>query len=177
MRRPMLRRMLMLIGLAALALAGPGWAGEKYDSFGAHSPKVIQSDDTIVSEWDQSAGAKKVTKTTLDACERNPSSLTNSWCATRPESSGAVISDGTGAKTVSANPAHLVGVYLTAALAGTLTITCLNDEAGVAAPLILPIGAAAGFHNLAFARCETSLSVKKSSASDDDKITVFWRPL
>lgn len=65
----MTRQLLIWLGLVALLLAGPAWAGEKYDSFGAHSPKVIQSDDTVDSEWDEIVKALKVTLKSLLACE------------------------------------------------------------------------------------------------------------
>jgi hypothetical protein len=42
-------------------LAGVGTAGELYDSMSPSSPKIRQSDDTIVSDWDEVAGARKVT--------------------------------------------------------------------------------------------------------------------
>ena len=58
------------LGALLLSLGGVAQAGQLYDSFGVQSPKIIQPDDSVASEWDQSAGAKKVTKTTLDACER-----------------------------------------------------------------------------------------------------------
>lgn len=77
MKGQTMTRRLVTAGLLALALGwlGVAQAGQLYDSFGAQSPKIIQPDDTVASEWDQSAAAKKVTKATLDACERLPESL------------------------------------------------------------------------------------------------------
>ncbi len=46
--------------LCFLACADIAIAGQQYDSFGAQSPKIIQSNDTIVSEWDEVNGGKKV---------------------------------------------------------------------------------------------------------------------
>lgn len=72
----MSRLALIFVGLALLTMVGPVWAGEKYDSFGAQSPKMIQSDDTIASQWDELIKALKVTLKSLLACEDQ----TNSVC-------------------------------------------------------------------------------------------------
>jgi len=58
-----------LLALGFALGAAPVWAGNLYNSFGAQSPKIIQSDDTVASEWDEAAGAKKVTQATKTAGE------------------------------------------------------------------------------------------------------------
>ncbi len=112
----------------------------------------------------------------LLAGERNATSATNGYLVNRPEVNGSVVSAGITAKTISAAPAHFAGVWIHTALVGTFTVTCLTDEAGTAANWVLPVGTV-GLLAAPFSRCETSLTVQKSSATDDGRIIVFWRPL
>ena len=73
-----------------------------------------------------------------------------------------------GASDISAAPAHFAGVWIHTALVGTFTVTCLTDEAGTAANWVLPVGTV-GLLPAPFSRCETSLTVQKSSATDDGR--------
>lgn len=111
------------------------------------------------------------------AGERNPDSANNSYLVTRHEHNAAHLSDGTGVKTISSAPCHLGGLYLNAALAGTLTLVGVADETGAAKSIVLPIGTPAGSYPFADARCEASLTAQKSSAADDGKVTIFTRPI
>lgn len=114
--------------------------------------------------------------------ERNTSSTTNNYDATKHECNSSVLSAGTGAKNIGAagtTPIFLMGIYANAALVGTLTITGFTAEDGVtAANLVIPIGASGWLLAPGNARrCETGCTVAKSSASDDGKILIDWRPI
>ena len=109
--------------------------------------------------------------------ERNTSSSTNNYDVVHAEHNGSVLSAGITAKTVSAAPCYLGGIYITTALAGTLTIAGLSDEAGTAASIVIPVATPAGFIDFFESRCETSLVITKSSATDDARIVIMWRPI
>ena len=62
--------------------------------------------------------------------------------------------------------------------AGTLTITGFVDPTGAAASLVIPVGAVGWAIQPGNARrLESGCTMTKSSASDDDKILVDWRPI
>jgi len=124
------------------------------------------------------AESLQVTLGDIIAGERNNASATNSYLVTRNESNGVMLDDGTSATAVSGGvPAHFMGVYISTALTGTLTIAGLRTAAGVETSLVIPDATPAGFLDFHDARCETALIATKSSASDDDNIVVFWRPI
>lgn len=113
-----------------------------------------------------------------EAGARNPTSTVTSYVVNRDECNCTMLDAGTGAQAVSAGaPAHLQGIMIHTALAGTLTITGMTNVSDSATDFVLPIGTVAGFYDFKGARCETALSVTKSSASDDGAIAVMWRPI
>ena len=85
---------------------------------------------------------------------------------------GVVVSAGTTSKTISSEPGVLERIVVNAALAGTFTITGLRDEAGNALNYVLPVSLPAGEYEIGAEFL--SLSVQKSSASDDGKILLVW---
>jgi|GEM_PF-3313303 len=107
----------------------------------------------------------------LIAGEHNQESAENGWLATREECNGTYLADGTiTAQTVSSAPAHLMGIIIQQALAGTLTLT---DSA--TNKLVLPAATPAGFIDFKAMRFETNLIVTLANAADD--ILVLWRPI
>lgn len=116
------------------------------------------------------------------AGERNTDSNTNGYFVTKQECNRSVLSDGTGVKNIGASgttPVFILGVYIHTALVGTLTITGFTTEDGVtAASVVIPIGAVGQVFVPGNAgRCDAGCTMQKSSASDDDKIVVDWRPI
>lgn len=114
--------------------------------------------------------------------ERNTSAQTNNYDATKHECNSSVLSAGTGAKNIGTGgttPIFIMGVYSSAALVGTLTITGFTAEDGTtAANLVIPVGATGWILQPGNARrCESGCTMTKSSASDDTKILVDWRPI
>jgi len=113
---------------------------------------------------------------------QNEGSLTNNLTVTKHACNGSVLSAGITAKNIGTSgttPIYLMGVYISAALIGTLTITGFTAEDGVtAANLVIPIGASGWVLLPGDARrCEAGCTMTKSSASDDGKILVDWRPI
>lgn len=173
----MTRRLMMLAGLLALLLAGPAWAGEKYDSFGAHSPKVIQPDDTIASEWDQSAGGKKVTKTTLDACERLQDQASKGHCVMVDAANLAVISKTT-AVTIGggvANDTYLKRIKVLTTLNTACVVTGFADTDGAAQSFTIPVAVADHYFGGA-KNSAGALTITCSNSLDDNQVIVEWWP-
>lgn len=105
------------MALALGLLTQPVWAGQMYDSFGAQSPKVIQSDDTIASEWDEEAGAKKVTQATTLAGEDVANDVQ------KVETRGAAVNILTATTTtVKSGPGHLNHLIAVGGTMGNVTI-------------------------------------------------------
>ena len=127
-------------------------------------------------------GAQHTLEQGVSGGERNTDSTTNNLTATKHEANGSVLSAGTGTKNIGAGgtqPIYLMGIYISAALVGTLTITGFYAEDGTtAASLVIPIGASGWVLAPGNARrCEAGCTVAKSSASDDGKILIDWRPI
>ena len=75
-------------------------------------------------------------------------------------------------------PVFLTGIYANAALTGTLTITGFTDPTGTSANFVIPAGASGWVLAPGNARrMEAGCTVQKSSASDDGKVLVDWRPI
>ena len=114
------------------------------------------------------------------AGERNSSSTTNSYLIARPEANLSVISKVT-AVTIGggvANDTHLIGLQLTAALAGTCVLTGFVDSDNVAQSITLPAGAPAGFKDFYGAINNAgALTITCSSALDDNVVCALWRPV
>lgn len=112
--------------------------------------------------------------------ERN-GGTSNNYDAVKHECNRSVVSAGTGAKNIGTGgttPIFLMGIYIHTALVGTLTVTGFTAEDGTtAASIVIPIGAVGWVLHGNAARCETGCTVQKSSASDDAKIVVDWRPI
>ena len=109
------------------------------------------------------------------AAERNVGSATNGYNVIRNESNGTFMNNVATEQDISGGvPAHLMGVYLPAALTGNLTIKGFTNLAGTATNLTLTTPAA-GFYDFKDARIETSLRMTKTIASE--VVLVFWRPI
>jgi len=111
---------------------------------------------------------------------RNPSSLTNNFDAVKHEANSQTLVNGTGAQNIGTGgttPVYLMGVQINAALVGTLTITGFTDTSGAASSHVLPIGFVGSWGFANAKRMETGCTMTKSSASDDGKIIVDWRPI
>lgn len=144
--------------------------------------RIVDHRGLPITFADVTSGAAKSLETGVIAGERNNSSLTNNYDVTKHECNGSVLSAGTGAKNIGSGGTtaiYLMGVYISAALVGTLTITGLTAEDGsTAANLVIPIGAVGWVLTPGNARrCEAGCTMTKSSASDDTKILVDWRPI
>lgn len=113
--------------------------------------------------------------------ERNSANPSNNYAANKHEANSTMLADGTSAQNIGAGgttPIYLMGVYIHTALAGTLTITGFVDPTGAAASLVIPVGAVGWAIQPGNARrLESGCTMTKSSASDDDKILVDWRPI
>lgn len=112
--------------------------------------------------------------------ERNTSSPTNNYDATKHEANRSTLVAGTAAQNIGTGgttPIYFMGVIVHTALAGTLTIVGFTDTAGAAASVVLPIGFVGAWGVGNAARCETGCTVTKSSAVDDGRIVIDWRPL
>ncbi len=113
--------------------------------------------------------------------ERNSANPSNNYAANKHEANSTMLADGTSAQNIGAGgttPIYLMGVYIHTALAGTLTITGFVDPTGTAASLVIPVGAVGWAIQPGNARrLESGCTMTKSSASDDDKILVDWRPI
>jgi len=121
-----------------------------------------------------------VTLSTALAGERNPDSATNGYLVVRKECNLSVVSKtttvtiGAGA----ANDTHLIGLYITAALTGTCAITGFADSDGTAQTITLPAATTAGFKDFYGAlNSAGALTVTCSNASDDNLVSVLWRPV
>jgi len=166
------------LGALLLGVGGMAHAGQLYDSFGVQSPKIIQPDDSVVSEWDQSAGGKKVTKTTLDACERLQDQATKGHCIIVDAANLSVISKTTAATIGGgvANDTYLKRVIVLAALTGTCVFTGFADSDGAAQSFTIP-AAFVGERNFGGARNSAgAITVTCSNASDDNLVLVEWWP-
>lgn len=114
----------------------------------------------------------------LMAGERNPDSETGSYVVTRDERNLAVISKTT-AVTIgggAAGDTHLLGLFIAAALTGTCVITGFADSDGTPQSITLP-AASVGYIPLFGINSAGALTVTCSNASDDNLVSVMWRPL
>ena len=111
--------------------------------------------------------------------ERNTSSSTNNYDATKHECNSTILNTQTSAQAISAGaPAYLMGIQIHTALAGTLTITGLRNLAGTATDWVIPIGATGAILPAGNARiCDVALIATLSSASDYGKVMIDWRPI
>lgn len=116
----------------------------------------------------------------LQAGERNSESPSNSYMVTRPEANLAVISKTT-AVTIgggAAGDTHLIGLIITAALTGTCVITGFENSDGTAQSITLPAATPAGFVDFRGAiNSVGALTITCSNASDDNLVSVLWRPV
>lgn len=114
----------------------------------------------------------------LEAGERNPSSPTTSYVATRNEANLAIISK-TSAVTIGggvAGDTHLLKIEFQTALAGTCVITGFADSDGAAQSITLAIGTVGPKDFLGAINSAGALTITCSDSGDDNKPWVFWRP-
>lgn len=113
--------------------------------------------------------------------ERNSSNPSNSYASTRHECNSTVLAAGTAAQSIGAGgttPIFLMGIYANAALVGTITVVGFTNPDGTPANFVIPVGASGWVLAPGNARrCESGCTVTKSSASDDGKVLVDWRPM
>jgi len=107
--------------------------------------------------------------------------LGNNLTKTRRPMNRSVLSAGIGVKNIGTGgttPVYLGGVWVNAALVGTLTINGTYAEDGTTlTAIVIPIGFA-GFWFLGNdAKMPVGCTVQKSSASDDGKIVIDWTPM
>jgi len=127
------------------------------------------------SEYVNSTSNALHTEPSTLAAERNVGSATNGYNVIRNESNGTFMNNVATEQDISGGvPAHLMGVYLPAALTGNLTIKGFTNLAGTATNLTLTTPAA-GFYEFKDARIETSLRMTKTVAGN--VVLVFWRPI
>lgn len=113
------------------------------------------------------------------AGETNPDSATNAYLITRKQSNVTIIST-TAAVTIgggAANDTHLLRVHIHTALAGTCVIAGFRDETGAAKSYTLPVGSVGTIDFEGALNAAGALTVTCSTAGDDDKVMVFWRPV
>lgn len=113
---------------------------------------------------------------------RNELSVSNNLTVVKHEANASVLSAGIGAKNIGpggTTPIYLMSLYAHTALAGTLTITGFTAEDGTtAASLVIPVGAVGWVLQPGTSRrLENGCTMQKSSAADDGKILVDWRPI
>lgn len=113
--------------------------------------------------------------------ERNSGNPSNNYAVTKHECNAQTLADGTSAQNIGAvgtTPVFLMGLYINAALAGTLTITGFTDPSGSSSSFVIPVGASGWVLSPGSARrMESGCTMQKSSASDNGKILVEWRPI
>lgn len=110
---------------------------------------------------------------------RNPSSATNAYIPTRNEANATVLQTTAAPVTIgagAANDTHLIGIHIHTALAGTLTIAGLLDDAGAARNYVLPIGTVGHIPFYAALNAAGALQMTLSAAGDAAKCLVEWRP-
>ena len=116
----------------------------------------------------------------LIAGERNADSATASYLVVRKECNASIIGKTT-AVTIgagAANDTHLIGLVITAALTGTCVITGFADSDGTATSITFPAATPAGFKDFYGAiNSAGAITVTCSNASDDNLVTVLWRPV
>lgn len=126
------------------------------------------------------AGAK-VANIALGPGERNSGNPSNNFAAVKHEANVQVLANGTSAQNIGpggTTPVFLMGVYINAALTGTLTITGFTYPDGSSASFVIPASATGWVLAPGTARrMESGCQMTKSSASDDGKILVEWRPI
>jgi hypothetical protein len=112
------------------------------------------------------------------AGERNADSATNSYMVARPQWNVSIISKTT-AVTIGAGAAgdtYLGGLYIHTALTGTCVITGFADSDGTAQSYTIPAGAV-GAIPLSGENSAGALTITCSTAGDDNKVWVQWRPI
>ena len=115
------------------------------------------------------------------AGERNPSSLTNNYAATKHECNTAILANVLTAQNVggiAALPVFIMGIQIRTALTGTLTIVGFTDTTGAAKNWVLPIGTVGQVLPPGNARrADTGCTMTLSVATDGDFVAVDWRPI
>lgn len=122
--------------------------------------------------------AAKVSQAGLLACERNPSSATNSYCVMRNESNLSIISK-TSAVTIGggvASDTHLQKIQFQSALTGTCVLAGFADSDGTAQSITFAIGTVGPYEFLGAINSAGALTMTCSDAGDDNKAWMFWRP-
>jgi len=133
---------------------------------------------------DLTSGAAKVLEQGVIGGGDNETSsgpTANNLTKTRRPMNRSILSAGTGVKNIGTGGTtaiYLGGIWVSAAMVGTLTITGLYAEDGTtAASAVIPIGFT-GFWFLGNdAKFVNGCTVQKSSASDDAKIIIDWTPM
>ena len=134
----------------------------------------------IIGAWKCSVdGAAHVVDKSIGAGARNPSSTTESYLVVREEANITLLT-GTAARTIGggvANDTHLMGLMITTALVGTVTITGFANDQDAAASIVLPVGTAVGFYDFkGVINSKGALTITLSSATDDNDVQVLWKP-
>lgn len=137
-----------------------------------------------IEKWLPLAGDSLGNASTLEqgviGGERNTVSASNNYDAVKHEANRSTLVNGVTAQNIGSagtTPIYFMGVIAHTALSGTLTIVGFTDTAGAAASVVLPVGFIGQWGVSNAARCETGCTVTKSSALDDGKIVIDWRPL
>lgn len=133
------------------------------------------------AESTQQAGAAWTLEQGVIAGERNTSSTTNNYAATKHECNSNILQNvataqniGTGGTT----PIYLMGLQVRTALTGTLTIVGFTDPTGAAKNWVLPIGTVGQVLPPGNARrLEAGCTMTLSVAADGDFVVVDWRPI
>lgn len=122
---------------------------------------------------------RNVNIATQQAGERNVDSAVNSYQVVRNEANLTIIGLTT-AITIgggAAGDTHLIGIVIHTALAGTCVITGFGDSAGAATSYTLPIGAVGNYDFRGAINDVGALTITCSTAGDDNKVAVLWRPV
>jgi hypothetical protein len=138
-----------------------------------------KSDGTVKPILADDEGNLSVTNGTQSAAERNPDSETNGYDVVRQEANTTIIgltteiTIGGG----SANDTHLMGLIIHTALAGTCVIKGFGDSVGLATDYVLPAGSVGTFDFKGARNTVGALTITCSTAGDDNKVLVLWRPI
>ncbi len=141
-----------------------------------------RSEDGISSQNKSTGNAGWTLEQGVGAGERNPASLVNGYVDTRKVSfrtNMTAAGPSSLGGSVAASDLHLRAILVVIALAGTVTITGFQDQAGVAQSLVLPIGFVGRYELDDSLNDKGACNVTLSSAVDyttNKSVWIMWRP-
>lgn len=163
---------LVLVLCVGCAMATNAYAGPEE---GSYFSSGVTKDAPTPSAYATVTADKKLF---LEAGERRHDSATDSYVAVRQEANASIISKTT-AVTIGggvAGDTHLMGLLIHTALEGTCAITGFADSDGAAQTYTLPAGSVGYKDFLGAINSAGALTITCSTANDDNRVMVLWRP-